>query len=90
MITRNLRIVSSVYRVFSTNIRKSSILSENLLINAVPAVAKEWHPTKNGLLKPDDVSYGSTKRVWWKCENGHEWESTIHSRTNNKSRISYC
>ena len=23
---------------------------------------------------------GSQKKVWWKCEYGHEWQSTIHNR----------
>ncbi|MCD8196887.1 MAG: zinc-ribbon domain-containing protein, partial [Lachnospiraceae bacterium] len=22
------------------------------------------------------------KKVWWKCENGHEWRATIASRSN--------
>jgi hypothetical protein len=48
-----------------------------------PDIAKEWHPTKNGELKPSDVSYGSARRVWWQClENqSHEWESSVHNRT---------
>ena len=44
-------------------------------------VVKEWHPTKNGNLKPTDVTYGSNKKVWWICEKGHEWEATVNSRT---------
>lgn len=27
-------------------------------------------------------SYCSTKRVWWRCEKGHEWEDSINNRTN--------
>ena len=48
-----------------------------------PEVAKQWHPTKNGDLKPEDFSYGSTKKVWWKCDKGvdHEWDSVISSRS---------
>ena len=30
-----------------------------------PEIAKEWHPTKNGSLKPKDVTKGSGKKVWW-------------------------
>lgn len=43
-------------------------------------VAGEWHPTKNGKLTPDDVGPGTDKKVWWKCERGHEWEAVIYSR----------
>ena len=30
-----------------------------------PELAAQWHPTKNGTLKPSDFSYGSNARVWW-------------------------
>ncbi len=32
-----------------------------------PALAKEWHPTKNGDLTPFDFAAKSNKKVWWKC-----------------------
>ena len=48
-----------------------------------PDITREWHPTKNGELKPSEVSYGSARRVWWRClENPlHEWETSVHNRT---------
>ncbi len=38
-----------------------------------------WHKEKNGDLRPEDVSYGSGKRVWWCCQvsDDHEWLATI-------------
>lgn len=54
-----------------------------------PQVAKQWHPTKNGELTPDMVSRGSNKKVWWQCENGHEWEAVILSRTRGNG-CPYC
>jgi hypothetical protein len=39
-----------------------------------PEPAAEWHPTLNGDLKPSDVKPASNKRVWWQCEQGHEWQ----------------
>ena len=50
----------------------------------------EWHPEKNGDLTPADVSYGSKKKVWWLCENGHEWEAVISSRAINGNGCGYC
>ena len=47
------------------------IKGENDLATLHPALAKEWHPTKNGNLKPGDVSPGSSKKVWWLCSKGH-------------------
>lgn len=36
------------------------------LAEARPDLAKEWNYEKNGDLKPEDVSCGSGKKVWWK------------------------
>ena len=35
-----------------------------------PEVAKQWHPTKNGDLTPNNVTPGSNKKAWWKCDKG--------------------
>jgi hypothetical protein len=45
-----------------------------------PNLAKEWHPTKNKPLTPEQVSPGSGQKVWWKCDNEHEWEAAVNSR----------
>ena len=36
------------------------------LAEARPDLAKEWNYEKNGDLKPEDVSCGCNKKVWWK------------------------
>ena len=55
--------------------------TNNFLVK-FPTVAKEWHPTKNGNLKPENFTYGSEKQVWWKCpkEGDHEWIARINDR----------
>ncbi len=52
----------------------------NDLATKYPALAKEWNMQKNGKLLPSNVTAGSGKKVWWKCENGHEWQSKIVAR----------
>lgn len=52
----------------------------NDLATKYPLVALEWHPTKNGDLLPSMVSPSSSKKAWWLCSEGHEWEITISSR----------
>lgn len=42
---------------------------------------KEWDESRNFPLTPDTVSYGSKKKVWWTCENGYSWQTTVASRT---------
>jgi very-short-patch-repair endonuclease/predicted pyridoxine 5'-phosphate oxidase superfamily flavin-nucleotide-binding protein len=63
--------------------------NENCLQTVNPNLAKEWHPNKNGILTPRDVTAGSHKKVWWQCSKGHEWEATVNNR-NNGSNCSYC
>lgn len=66
------------------------IPKEKGLLHTHPNLAMEWHPTKNGELKPADCTYGSGKKVWWQCENEHEWQATISNRAGNKSGCPYC
>ena len=54
---------------------------DNNLEYKFPEIAKEWHPTKNKNLKPNQFTYGSQKKVWWNCNEGHEYEADICSRT---------
>ena len=53
----------------------------NDLASRFPDLAKEWHPTKNGDLTPDQVLCGSNRRVWWQCPQGHQWSAIVKSRT---------
>jgi hypothetical protein len=46
-----------------------------------PELVKEWHPIKNHKLTIYDVSSSSGKKVWWKCERGHEWKAAVYTRT---------
>lgn len=57
------------------------IKGENDLGTVRPDLAAEWHPHKNGDLTPGDVTLGSSKKVWWQCSEGHEWEAKIAYRS---------
>ena len=50
-----------------------------------PDLAQEWHPTRNGSLTPRDISSKSSKRIWWKCIKGHEWDSVVAWRAKGSS-----
>ena len=58
------------------------LLGGNDLATKSPELVKQWHPTKNGDLTPSNVAYKSGEKVWWLCENGHEWEAVIANRSN--------
>jgi len=56
-----------------------------------PAVAKQFHPAKNGNITPDNISGGSGKKVWWLCEIcKNEWAAQISSRTGQGVGCPYC
>jgi hypothetical protein len=63
--------------------------TNNMLV-ANQNLALEWHPTRNGGLKPNEVTPNSNKKVWWICERGHEWEMTIKARNRGKQKCPYC
>jgi hypothetical protein len=53
--------------------RRGKRLDRNRLSTHFPKIANQWHPTKNGDLTADQVSYGSNKKRWWLCPIcGHE------------------
>lgn len=52
------------------------------LLSRFPALAAQWHPTRNGSVIPEKVKSGSDKKRWWLCEAcGYEWEASPNSRT---------
>jgi DNA-directed RNA polymerase subunit RPC12/RpoP/very-short-patch-repair endonuclease len=58
------------------------LIGYNDLNTLFPNIAIEWHPIKNGELRPTMVMSGSKKKAWWKCSLcGHEWFTSIQMRT---------
>ncbi len=53
----------------------------NDLCTTHPSVAKERDYVENGLLLPQNVSYGSGKKVGWECPLGHKYKATILHRS---------
>ena len=68
---------------------KITLVGYNDLATTNPELAKEWNYGKNGDLKPDMVTSGSGKKVWWKCSKGHEWIAEIRAR-NRGVKCPYC
>lgn len=62
----------------------------NDLATLRPEVAAQWNYEKNGELKPTQVTPGCNKRVWWKCEKGHEFEGKINDRTRKNRKCPIC
>jgi len=57
--------------------------SSNSLKNLRPEICREWDYNRNTIL-PECVPVNSNLKVWWKCSEGHSWESIIYNRTKSK------
>jgi len=60
---------------------KAVLVGFNDLATTEPVLAAEWHPTLNLALSPQSVSRGSDQKVWWQCDEGHEWQMWVYARS---------
>ena len=59
------------------------------LLEQNPSYLTEWDAKKNKPLTPADISFGSARKVWWKCTNGHQWEASPNQRSKGNG-CPYC
>ena len=60
------------------------------MLSNFPNLSKEWNIEKNYPLKPEYFTSFSEKKIWWTCSNGHDWYTSISTRTSNQSGCPYC
>ena len=53
----------------------------NSLAEVHPELVSDWSE-KNLTLKPDEITFGSNKKVWWRGACGHEWQASVKARSN--------
>ena len=61
----------------------------NSLAEVHPELVSEWSE-KNLPLTPDDITFGSNKKVWWKGACGHEWKTSVRARSNGENGCRYA
>ena len=54
------------------------------------ALLRQWDGEKSGDLRPEDITYGSKRKVWWRCEKGHSWQASVCSRAGDGAGCPYC
>lgn len=59
---------------------RKALRGYNDLKTVWPLIAGQWDYEKNGALRPDAVTVGSNKKVWWRCSEGHSWQAVVYSR----------
>ena len=52
----------------------------------------EWDWEKNNEFgfDPHKITLGSDKRVFWKCKNGHSWQTSVRPRVIENTKCPYC
>ena len=70
--------------------RKYVEVGVNDLATKRPDLVAEWDYEKNYPLTPQDVAYGSVKKVWWVCHNRHSYFCSIGNRALHNHNCPYC
>ena len=69
---------------------RQALAGENDLATLYPDIAAQWDGMKNGTLRPNNVTAGSNRRVWWRCEKGHSYRAVIAQRVQRGDGCPYC
>ena len=64
-------------------------------VDSRPVLVQQWHPTRNGLRKPSDLSVASNEGPWWLCAacpcgHAHEWPATVQNRVYRDAGCPVC
>ena len=55
-----------------------------------PELSREWDYQKNNGIKPNQVSYSSGHKYWWKCPKGHDSYMASPSHRSNGTGCPIC
>ncbi len=51
---------------------------------------EEWDNEKNTSFTPETINHSSSLPVWWKCKNGHSWQTQLKSRSTSLTGCPRC
>lgn len=91
--TYKTKVCSRTVRKTGCNICSGKYLDpRNSLAARRPDLVPFWHPTKNENVGPEDLSYGSQKKIWWMCRTNseHEYETKIAVRARSYGECREC
>lgn len=69
---------------------KRILAGDNDLESKFPLIASKWDHEKNGTLKPNQVSIGTPRSVFWLCDLGHSFSSPVAEMTRRGAGCPYC
>lgn len=63
---------------------------DNSLAGKYPELLQEWDYERNGGLSPFEITARTKKKVWWRCSDGHSWQTGTYQRTKLKAICPEC
>ncbi len=57
--------------------------------NKRESLLEQWNSQRNNIAK-EKIGYASHKKVWWKCDHGHEWQASVENRAIQGNACPYC
>lgn len=60
------------------------------LVSDFPELVAEWDYERNNPLTPEQVTFGSNKKAYWRCKAGHSFQSSVSNRTRLGRGCPYC
>ena len=91
-----------IWSSLPTNLRKGRgcpycsgnkiLVGFNDLATTNPELLEKWNYEKNNKLgiTPKSISKSYSKKVWWKCKNGHEYQRHVYNERKGSGRCPIC
>lgn len=73
----------------STKTCGNCIIKENSIVTTNPEILEEWGYDKN-ICSPYSITSGTHKKIWWKCKNGHCYQTYVNNKINENIKCPYC
>ena len=63
-----------------------------MMLDKAPHLLKEWDFSKNKKLDPKLITYGSFRKIFWRCSKDpdHRWSTNVYHRVVKKTGCPYC
>lgn len=71
-------------------VNRKLIAGFNDLATQFPHLLDQWDWEKNEKVAPTQVLPGTRRKVWWRCELGHNWQASVVSRTSMDTGCPVC
>lgn len=83
--------ISNVTKQIYRNQRQKIKCDECLgFANQKPELLIEWDYQKNQNINPKLIRPFSKEVIWWKCKNGHSWQSSLEARSAGNNPCQIC